>query len=108
MRVVSHLGCLAVGLLMFAAIAEGQQRGRGGGGPGVYKARITPHWVDGSSKFWYQNDLARGTREFILVDAEKGTRERAFDHEKLAAALKEAGDGTVSADRLALEALEFK
>jgi dipeptidyl aminopeptidase/acylaminoacyl peptidase len=107
MRVVLHLGWVAVGLLTFATAAEAQQRGRGGGGAGVYKARITPHWIDGGSKFWYQYDLARGAREFILVDAEKGTRERAFDHERLAAALKEAGDTTVSAERLSLEALEF-
>src|SRR5262249_42052848 len=80
----------------------------GGGGAGVYKSRITPHWFDSGSKFWYQNDLARGTREFILVDAASGKRERAFDHEKLAAALKEAGIAEARADRLPIEELEFK
>src|SRR5688500_8743463 len=73
---------------------------RGGGGAGVYKARITPHWFDGGARFWYQNDLAGGKREFLLVDAEKGKRERAFDHEKLAAALVEAGMVEAAADRL--------
>ena len=94
--------------LLFLAPAAAQQRGRGGGAAGVYKARISPHWFDGGSKFWYQNDLAGGKREFILVDAVEGKRERAFDHERLAAALKEAGEEAAAADRLALEAVEFK
>src|SRR5262245_65768520 len=88
--------------------AAAQRRGFGGGASGVYKSRIEPHWFDGGARFWYQNDLARGTREFILVDAEKGTRSKAFDHERLAAALKDVDAGDVRADRLPLEALEFK
>src|SRR5688500_5939524 len=55
----------------------------------VFKARVTPHWLEGNSRFWYRNDLAEGKREFVLVDAEKGTREAAFDHVKLALLLKE-------------------
>jgi dipeptidyl-peptidase-4 len=83
------------------------QRG-GGGGAGVYKGRIAAHWFDGNSKLWYQNDLARGTREFILVDAEQGTRARAFDHDKLAASLNENGVNDARADRLPIDQLEFK
>src|SRR5438128_3487920 len=80
--------------------AAAQQRGRGGGAvAGYYKSRIVPHWLEGGSKFWYQNDLAGGKREFILVDVEQGRRERAFDHERLAAALREAGDTAAHADR---------
>lgn len=78
---------------------------RGVGGAGIYKARITPHWIDRDLKFWYQNDLPRGKREFILVEATTGKRQRAFDHEKLAAALREAGDAA-DADRLELDGLE--
>ena len=95
-------------LLLVVAPAAAQRRGFGGGGAGVYKSRIEPHWFDGDAKFWYQNDLARGTREYILVDAEKGTRAKAFDHERLAAALQKADAGEARADRLALEAIEFK
>src|SRR5262245_56837506 len=50
----------------------------------VSKARITPHWIHQNKRFWYRSDLGKGKREFVLVDAEKGTREPAFDHEKLA------------------------
>src|SRR5215467_5953042 len=54
----------------------GRGGGRGVGAPvrGVYKSTITPHWTDDNMMFWYRNDLKGGTKEFILVDAEKGVR----------------------------------
>ena len=80
-----------------------QQRGRRGAirAPGlVLKDQILPHWVDDNRRFWYRNDLAAGTREFIVVDAVKGTREAAFDHKRLAAAVAKAATRDVSADKL--------
>ena len=89
MRSRAAQAAIAFGFILLAAVpASAQRRGFGGGASGVYKSRIEPHWFDGGARFWYQNDLARGTREFILVDAEKGTRAKAFDHERLAAALE--------------------
>lgn len=69
----------------------------------MYKSRITPHWFASNTKFWYRNDLSGGAREFILVDAERGTRERAFDHEAVA---KQMGNG-VDAPKLPIEELRF-
>jgi dipeptidyl aminopeptidase/acylaminoacyl peptidase len=84
------------------------QRARGTRGEGgLYKERIVPHWLAGGAAFWYRNDLPRGAREFILVDAVKGVRARAFDHAKLVAALQDAGSKDIDAERLPLEALEF-
>src|SRR5947208_16505896 len=61
--------------------------GRDGAPPArVYKDRVEPHWFAGDTRFWYRNDLPRGRREFVLVDAAKGTREPAFDRERLARA----------------------
>src|SRR4051812_19564922 len=72
----------------------------------VFRNRIDPHWLEGHL-FWYRVDTAPGEWEFVLVDADKGTRGPAFDHEKLAAALKEAGAGDVSAKKLPVEALQL-
>ena len=89
-----------------------QQRG-GFGRPerGVYKARIAPHWFAGensqTNRFWYRNDLSGGAKEFILVDADKGTRQRAFDHEKLAAAWSQAAGEDFKADHLPFSEIEF-
>src|ERR1043165_287678 len=73
----------------------------------VFKTVIQPHWFHNNTRFWYRNDLKAGTKEFILVDAEKGTRGRAFDHQKLAAALSKAADKTYHADRLPFDRIEF-
>jgi dipeptidyl aminopeptidase/acylaminoacyl peptidase len=84
------------------------QRPRGpAGDDGVYKERIVPHWLAGGAAFWYRDDLPRGKREFILIDAVKGVRAPAFDHAKLAASLKAATGKGADSERLALEALEF-
>jgi hypothetical protein len=73
----------------------------------VYKDRIAPHWFAGDTRFWYRNDLKGGTREFVLVDAEKGTRGPAFDHAKLAAGLSKAAEREYRADRLPFDGISF-
>jgi dipeptidyl-peptidase-4 len=72
----------------------------------VYKQTVAPHWLD-NERFWYRNDLPGGRREFIRVDAARGVRERAFDHEKLARALSLACGRQVEADRLPFDAIGF-
>ena len=69
----------------------------------VFKDRITPHWFQNNTRFWYRNDLRGGAREFIVVDAERATRGRAFDHETVA---KKIGEG-VEPTRLPINELRF-
>src|SRR5687767_15815307 len=88
-------------------VAEAQQRQRA---PldRVYKARITPHWFENNTRFWYRNDLPRDAQEFILVNADRGTRSLAFDHAKLAAGLSKAvGDTNFSAAKLPFTLIQF-
>ena len=73
----------------------------------VFKQRVAAHWFADSDKFWYRNDLADEAREFILVNAETGTRRRAFDHERLAAVLAEATGEKTQAGKLSIDKLEF-
>ncbi|MHC4299128.1 MAG: prolyl oligopeptidase family serine peptidase [Planctomycetota bacterium] len=67
-----------------------------------------PHWLADNTRFWYRNDLRGGKREFIIVDVSKGLREPAFDHERLAAALRDAGLEETGAERLPIENLNFE
>jgi dipeptidyl aminopeptidase/acylaminoacyl peptidase len=84
------------------------RRGRFGGPErGVYKAQIIPHWFQENSRFWYRNDLRDGTKEFVVVDAEHGTRQLAFDHQKLARALSKAAGKEFKADKLPFSDIEF-
>ncbi|MBI1178796.1 prolyl oligopeptidase family serine peptidase [bacterium] len=71
--------------------------------PRVYRERVGPHWLKNKTQFWYRNDNRSGTHEFIFVDAEKGTREPAFDH---AAVARQIG-GSATADKLPVESLKF-
>ena len=86
-----------------------QQRGRRAArAPGlVLKDQIVPHWFDDNTRFWYRNDLAAGAREFIVVDAVKGTRAAAFDHKRLAVAIAKAAGREVAADKLPFELIAF-
>ena len=51
----------------------------------VDRGNVMPNWIPGD-KFWYRVLTPAGS-EFVLVDASKGIRTVAFDHEKLAASL---------------------
>ncbi|MCP4846895.1 MAG: prolyl oligopeptidase family serine peptidase [Verrucomicrobiaceae bacterium] len=73
----------------------------------IYRDRVNPQWAGDNSHFWYRNDLAAGTREYILVDLEKGVRQPAFNQELLATALNKAGAGKLPAAKLQLEQLQF-
>src|ERR1051326_7031344 len=85
-----------------------QRRGRfGAPDRGVYKTQITPHWFDKDSRFWYRNDLSAGRKEFVVVNAEKGTRAPAFDHQKLAESLSKAAGESFTSDKLPFSSLEF-
>jgi len=75
---------------------------------GVYRDRLEPHWFADNTRFWYRVETGPGRREFVLVDAVKGRRQPAFDHERLAQALVAAGVSDARADRLPMDSLEWE
>src|SRR3546814_701326 len=64
-------------------------------------------WLEGEHRFWYVNNTPEG-RRFMLVDADKQTKNEAFDHAKIAAALTLAAGKQVSADSLPFTRIGFK
>jgi dipeptidyl aminopeptidase/acylaminoacyl peptidase len=64
----------------------------------VRATRVRPQWIDGA-RFWYRVDGPEG-HSFVAVDPVAGTREAAFDHERLARALAAASG--LPADKAAL------
>lgn len=73
----------------------------------VFKATLRPVWFDNGNRFWYRNDLADGAREFILVDAPRGTRGPAFDHARVAEALGRALGRPIRPTHLPIDRIEF-
>jgi len=106
-RLIVSFAVLALVQALNVSLAAGQGFRPSRPVEGVYKDRITPHWLAGNTRFWYRNDLAGKAREFILVDAERGTREPAFDHARLAAALSKAAGAEYKADQLPFDMIEY-
>lgn len=99
---------LLAGSALAAQTDSPQARGRRGArNTGVYKDRVAPNWFAENTCFWYRNDLSGGAKEFILVNADAGTREPAFDHGRLAGALSQATGVNYSADQLPFDAIEI-
>src|SRR5438552_6171007 len=69
--------------------------------------RVTPSWIRNTETFWYRNTMSKGT-EFVLVDAEAGTKRPAFDHARLAVALNSLVEEEVEPAALPFFALEHR
>jgi dipeptidyl aminopeptidase/acylaminoacyl peptidase len=80
-----------------AASLTGLTRGK------VFRDRVEPHWFDDNRQFWYKINTAAGSHEFVVVEAEKGIRRAAFDHQKLAEALAKKKITSAPADRLPID-----
>ncbi len=73
--------------------------------PLVFRMAVRPTWLNGD-RFWYRNSIPGGA-EFILVDPARATRERAFDHERLASALSAAAESKYTALTLPFNDVDF-
>ena len=73
----------------------------------VFRDRVDAHWLADGGKFWYELKTGPASREYVLVDAEKGERRPAFDHARLAKALNLSGVGAARPDALVLRDLEW-
>ncbi|WP_030911187.1 S9 family peptidase [Streptosporangium amethystogenes] len=71
----------------------------------VIADKVRPQWIDGGARFWYAVSNGVG-RRFMLVDPAAGTREPAFDHALLAAALAAASGQQVDPEALPFMAIE--
>ena len=83
-----------------AALLEGNVAGL------VKNARVEPHWLGDTGRFWYPRDTKAG-HEYVVFDAANGEKSRAFDHDAVAAAISEALEleDPVDATSLALRKL---
>ena len=72
----------------------------------VRNQTIHPHWIGDADEFWYRRDTADG-HEFVIIDAETGERQPAFDHQILAKTLSETLDEDIQPSKLPFEVFEF-
>ena len=72
----------------------------------VFYNHVNPHWSSDGNTFWYRDDGPGGERQFIWVDAIAGTRQQAFDREKLAATLGKQLQQNLDPRHLPIDSLE--
>lgn len=72
----------------------------------IFTSEVKPQWIAESDRFWYLRN-ARDGKTFILVDPASGTREPAFDHVRLAAALSRAAGTHETHTQLPFDAITF-
>ena len=65
----------------------------------------TPHWMDGG-RFWYRKSV-EGGHAFVMVTANTGAKEPAFDHAQLAAALTRLAGKAYTAVTLPFDTIAF-
>ncbi|KAK3349855.1 peptidase S9B dipeptidylpeptidase IV domain protein [Lasiosphaeria hispida] len=61
---------------------------------------VSPQWLPGDKTFWYRYKSAHGGAEFVFVDTVAKTRQRAFDHDKVAQQLQQLTNQTIKAEFL--------
>ncbi len=71
----------------------------------VSGTEVSPRWLE-SDRFWYRNRIGDG-HEFVLVDAQTRSRDAAFDHARLAAALSVAADTSYEPFKLPFDEFKF-
>lgn len=72
----------------------------------VLNASIEPHWMGKSHSFWYvSRNAEKGSNDYLLVNADKGTSSPLFDATKLAKLLSKQTKQEVKADKLDLQRL---
>jgi len=71
----------------------------------VFRANVRPVWID-KDHFWYRNTIPEGN-EFVLVNANEQTRERVFDHDKIAQTLSDLTGDSYGSFELPFSQLEF-
>ncbi|HEU4553615.1 MAG TPA: DPP IV N-terminal domain-containing protein [Chitinophaga sp.] len=72
----------------------------------LYYAPISFNWIDNTHRCWYFEQTPRG-KEFIMVDADKHSRQPAFDQEKLARSLTALLQRTYTAYDLPFSRITF-
>jgi dipeptidyl-peptidase 4 len=52
----------------------------------VYSTAVSPRWIQGSERFWYEWETSAG-KSYYLVDPAAGTQRQIFDNDRIAAEL---------------------
>jgi len=72
----------------------------------VYTTSVTPRWIKGSERFWYEWETSQGKR-FMLVDPLTATRRTFFDNDRIAAELTRITKDPWDGQHLPIRSIKF-
>lgn len=72
----------------------------------VFRDRVSPHWFNDNTHFWYRVNTAPRQYQFISVDTTKPSRQPSFNHEALAKALAKATEKQVDPNQLPFDYIQ--
>ncbi|HND52587.1 MAG TPA: hypothetical protein PLV92_09330, partial [Pirellulaceae bacterium] len=73
----------------------------------VINSQVNLQWLPGGLHAWLKRELPDREVEYRLIDVQAGKNESAFDHERLADALRKAGARDADAKRLNVELMSL-
>ena len=73
----------------------------------VYHLEVKPTWLEEKTSFWHRTYTSEGKR-FLFTDVKKGTTEEAFDHEELAALLRQVTGEVIEPNNLPFNRITLK
>ncbi len=73
----------------------------------VYSTAITPRWIKGSERFWYEWESADGKR-FTIVDPATATKRALFDNDRIAAELTRLTKDPWDGQHLPIRTIKFR
>lgn len=101
MKTLARMITLSIVLLVLISTSEAQTPAT------VYRDAVKPHWLPDGQALWYKVQTPGNEHQFILVDAQKGTRLPAFDHADVARKMTHLGEKDIQAHQLPIETLRF-
>jgi dipeptidyl-peptidase-4 len=72
----------------------------------VYSTSVTPRWIQGSERFWYEWETSDG-KFFNIVDPVAGTKRQIFDRDRIAAELTRITRDPWDAQHLSIREIKF-
>ncbi len=72
----------------------------------IYSTSVSPRWIEGSQKFWYEWETSNG-KSYYIVDPVQGTKRLIFDNDRIAAELTRITKDPWDGQHLPIKKIKF-
>lgn len=72
----------------------------------IYSTTVSPRWIEGGEKFWYEWKTSDGS-QFYILDPDRGTKRQIFDNDRIAAELTRITRDPYDGQHLPITSIKF-